>query len=218
MPPAACQALGIREPCFDEAVSALFADPDRLTHTLAAATLPPELHGNRSVVPDHIDTRDEKLAPVEVALQLRAIPIFRRLSTRQLIDLAKVIRQEDYPPGSMILRENDAGESMYLVVQGHLQVLKGQTLLRNLEPGDFFGEMAVLEREIRSASVLAQSDVRLLHLQGNDLLVLIEEFPLIAVNICRYLSHRVLELDERMQRLDIGSSSGGVGGWPDEAS
>lgn len=197
----AAAALGTNVPSFREAALALLGDTDELTRILAMATFREEFKAEGPFAPGHVEDEKAKLDRVEIAQQIHRIPIFRHLSARQLMDLTKVIRQESYPPGTGILREGDEGKSMYLMVDGEVEVVKLNTRLGVLGPGDFFGEMAIFERERRSASVLTRGEVRLLRLEGDDLLQLIEELPAIAVNICQYLSHRVQDLNTRLQRL-----------------
>ena len=91
---------------------------------------------------------------------------------------------------------------MYVIVDGDVEIRKGDTVLTNLGAGDFFGEMAIFEKETRSATVSTQTDVRLLRLNGDDLLRLIEELPTIAVSICQYLSHRLQDLNSRLQSVE----------------
>ena len=76
---------------------------------------------------------------------------------------------------------------------------RGDTLLRDQGPKSFFGEIAALEDVNRTATITATSRVRLLRLDRDDLLRLMEELPEIAIGICRNLSRRVSELTERVR-------------------
>jgi len=204
----AADTLGRPLPSYAEAAHSLLDDPDELTRSLAAATLPEELGGHAVSASEELNPRSANLSMPDIALMIHDTPIFAHLSTRQLMDLAKVIHEEKRPAGLVILREGDHGSAMYVIVEGNVEILKGDTILGHLGAGNFFGEMAVFEkRETRSATVLAQTDVRLLRLEGDDLLRLIEELPAIAVSICQYLSHRLQELNSRLQSMETSEKS-----------
>jgi CRP-like cAMP-binding protein len=79
-------------------------------------------------------------------------------------------------------------------------VTTGDVLLAELGPKSFFGEIAVLQGEMRTATVSTTTRVRLLRLDRSDLLRLMEDLPSIAICICQTLSKKVSELTERVQR------------------
>ena len=203
----AADTLKCPVPSYEEAVEALLQDPDELTRSLAVATLPESLGGPPPSRPQGIDDPSQRLSNADIALMIHDTPIFAHLSTRQLMDLAKVIREETQPAGVIILQEGDQGQSMYLIVNGEVEIRKEDTVLGKLGAGDFFGEMAIFEHETRSATVSTQTDVRLLRLEGDDLLRLIEELPTIAVSICQYLSHRLQDLNSRLQNVETRDKS-----------
>jgi hypothetical protein len=195
----AAPALGIPQPTREEALRALRSDPDELTRTLVAAT---EARAEPGPVAGHGQVMDHGavLSPVEIALQLKALPLFENLSTRQLMDLAAVVTEETYGPDATVLREGDYADCMYAIVEGSVATRIGDTVLRELQAGDFFGEMGLLEGELRSATIVTRNRVRLLRLGRDDLLRLMEEMPGIAISICQTLSRRVRDLTGRVQQ------------------
>ena len=76
----------------------------------------------------------------------------------------------------------------------------GEQHLAFLEAGDFFGEMAVFEKEIRSATVCAAGEARVLSVDKKALLTRIREDPLLAVNLLKTMSHRIRHLNEEISR------------------
>lgn len=198
----AADALGCPVPAYEQVIGGLLNDADELTRALAVATFPEHVGGRPLSLSREIDDPSRRLSTADRALMIHDTPIFRHLSTRQLMDLAKVVHEESEPAGATILREGDQGQSMYVIVDGEVEIRKADTVLGNLRAGDFFGEMAIFEKETRSATVSAQTDVRLLRLEGDDLLGLIEELPTIAVSICQYLSHRLQDLNSRIQSVE----------------
>jgi CRP-like cAMP-binding protein len=190
----AARALGTPVPRLDEAVAALRADPEELARLLAEGVA---LAGREGV--------GETLAvkAVEVALQLRSLPIFEGLTTRQLVDLARVVKREAYDAGTCVAQEGSFDDCLYLVVEGVVRVTRGDAFLAELGAGSFFGEVAVFEGSARSATVTTATRVRLLRLERADLLERMDELPGLAIKICQALSRRVRHLTEQLERGPI---------------
>jgi len=112
---------------------------------------------------------------------------------------------KSYSDGEEIIRQGNVGESMYVVQSGRVEVIQstpgGETQhLAFLEAGDFFGEMAIFEKERRSATVRASGQARVLKIDKKTLLRRIREDPLLAVNLLKTMSHRIRELDAELSR------------------
>lgn len=110
-----------------------------------------------------------------------------------------------YKDGEEIIRQGKPGESMYVVQGGRVEVLQHskngrEQHLAYLETGDFFGEMAVFEKEVRSATVRAAGEARVLKVDKKTLLTRLREDPLLAVNLLKTMSHRIRELDREVSR------------------
>lgn len=110
-----------------------------------------------------------------------------------------------YADREVILRQGESGNCMYVVQGGRVEILQdslkgGEQHLAFLEAGDFFGEMAVFEKEIRSATVRAAGDARVLSVDKKALLTRIREDPLLAVNLLKTMSHRIRHLNEEISR------------------
>lgn len=110
-----------------------------------------------------------------------------------------------YRDGEVVVRQGDEGDCMYVVQAGEVEVVHAvegrERRLAVLSAGDFFGEMAVFEREVRSATVRALGDARILTVDKRTLLRRIQEDPLLALNLLRALSHRIRELDDELVRV-----------------
>ncbi len=105
-----------------------------------------------------------------------------------------------YRDGEDIVRQGNSGDSMYVVQAGRVEVVQrsdsgGEQHLAFLEAGDFFGEMAVFEKEVRSATVRASGEARVLKIDKKMLLRRIREDPLLAVNLLKTMSHRIRDLN-----------------------
>ena len=91
-----------------------------------------------------------------------------------------------------------ADDCLYLVVEGVVHITRGETLLAEMGPGDFFGEIALFEGVARSATAQTRGRARLLGLERADLMRLIDDSPGIAVGLLQTLSMRVRELTDRL--------------------
>jgi CRP-like cAMP-binding protein len=104
-----------------------------------------------------------------------------------------------YADGEDIVSQGDIGDCMFVVQSGRVEVLQatsaGEQHLAFLETGDFFGEMAVFEREKRSATVRASGEARVLKVDKKTLLRRIKEDPLLAVSLLQTMSHRIRDLN-----------------------
>jgi CRP-like cAMP-binding protein len=111
-------------------------------------------------------------------------PLFSGLTEAEVAQLLKDEASEEraYPPDSVILREDEFGDSLFLIGSGSVQVARqgtaGQPVpLAGLKAGEFFGEVAVLERRPRSATVTAEEDCLLLEVRGEEFRKLLEAHP-----------------------------------------
>lgn len=110
-----------------------------------------------------------------------------------------------YRDGEEIVRQGNTGESMYVVQSGRVEVVQktengGEQHLAYLEAGNFFGEMSVFEKEVRSATVRAAGEARVLKIDKKTLLRRIREDPLLAVNLLKTMSHRIRVLNSEVAR------------------
>jgi len=114
-----------------------------------------------------------------------------------------------YQDGEVIVRQGEVGNCMYVIQSGKAEVVEeidGQTAtLAVLGEGDFFGEMAIFEDEVRSATVRAYGAVRILTVDKKILLRQIQKDPALAFHILEYLCRRVRKLDSELARLKIGT-------------
>jgi MFS family permease len=114
---------------------------------------------------------DERAAgPVERVQLLRAIAIFAPLGLPELERLARAAAEVDVPAGAAVFAEGDEGDRFYVVAEGRARVESGATRLRELEPGDFFGEIALLHDVPRTATVRALTPLRLFALEREPFL------------------------------------------------
>jgi CRP-like cAMP-binding protein len=149
---------------------------------------------------------------------LQGMPIFGGIRDdvlRFLLERAPVVR---VPRDRYFFRQDEEGQSMFVLEEGKVAVLKrwqgGDCLLRILERGDCFGEMALMDFFPRSASVLAVEDCVAIELSAASLHELygrdLEQFTMIEMNMGREVSRRLRESDERLFRASMGAADAGA--------
>jgi CRP-like cAMP-binding protein len=149
---------------------------------------------------------------------LQRMPIFGAIREDALHFLLEQAREVFVPEGAFFFREGDAASSMFVLQAGRVDVLKGwrgrELVLHHLEPGDCFGEMALMDLFPRSASVRATQDCTAIELGPTDLQRLferdIEQFALIQMNMGREVSRRLRDTDELLFRARMGESPAGA--------
>jgi CRP-like cAMP-binding protein len=143
----------------------------------------------------------------ETSQILRRIPVFEELGRRELSAVVRILYERSYQAEELIFRQNDPGVGMYIIVQGTIAILRepSHQLLAELHDGDFFGEMALLDEQPRSATAIAKAPSRVLGFFQPELFGLIERHPQLGVKIvlrlARIIGQRLRVMDERTQAL-----------------
>ena len=101
--------------------------------------------------------------------RLKSIPLFRDVSDEDLRGIATFADEVSVEEGKHLVDEGDFSYQFMAIEEGDAEVLRGGEHVADLGPGDFFGEMGLLERERRSATVISKSPMRLITLTGWDL-------------------------------------------------
>lgn len=132
----------------------------------------------------------------DMALNLRRVPFFSLLPEQTLTAMARRLRRVSYQKGDVVFLQGEPGDAMYFIETGQVEVVAQQedgkeNVLARLGPGSFFGEVALLLGGTRSATVRVVIDAVLLQLHKEDLETLLEEHPVIAINMSRELSLRL---------------------------
>ena len=116
-----------------------------------------------------------------------------------------------YSKGDVVVRQGEYGEHIYAVQEGELEVVKerkggGEIRVAVLKSGDIFGEMAILQKEVRSATVRTLTQTRLLTVDKKTFLSRVHEDPSLAFNIVRMMAQRIralnAQLGERRARIE----------------
>ena len=110
-----------------------------------------------------------------------------------------------YQENEIIIKQGEIGNSMYVIQEGQVEVIKesnGQEIqLAVLKAGEFFGEMAVFEKEVRSATVRALGSARILTIDQKNFLRRIHQDPSLAYRMIQTMSHRIREMNQELARV-----------------
>ncbi len=128
---------------------------------------------------------------MELEQQLASVPLLAGLSGRIRRRLAETGKRRTYGTDEEIVREGSNGTALYIVLSGEGRVERGGERLGTVKPGDFFGELALIEEHPRSASVNAATETECLLFPAWEFTALLEEHPEIAVPIMRALIARL---------------------------
>ena len=111
----------------------------------------------------------------------------------------------DYGDGELIVKQGESGDCMYVIQEGEVEVFVTrdgrEVSLAIRKRGEFFGEMAIFERENRSASVRARGQARVLTVDRRQLLSRIEDDPALAMRMIQSMSHRIRDLSGELAKL-----------------
>lgn len=144
----------------------------------------------------------------ERTLTLKAVPFFTQLSDRELDVVRGVSVEKSYPKSAVVLTEGEMGDSLYMIQTGKVKVFIGdedgrEIILKILGPGDFFGEMSMIDKQPRSASVTTLESSTFHILSHSAFEKCVETAPRIANMVMRVLASRVREADRKIGTLAL---------------
>jgi CRP/FNR family cyclic AMP-dependent transcriptional regulator len=122
---------------------------------------------------------------------LARCPFFAGLSRRDLLELAKVSEDMEVEEGKVLTREGQSGSEFFVIVDGEVSVTKNGQEIRTLGPGDFFGEIALLEDTPRTATVVAKTPLRFFVLTRRSFRSLLAHQPELEQKVLAALEERV---------------------------
>ena len=148
--------------------------------------------------------KSDKSDPVLKALE--SDPIFDNLLDRELSEVARLTHERTYKKDEHVFKQNAPAEGMYVILDGSVEIKDPDsgTIFASLNAGDFFGELALLDEEPRSASAHATQPARLIGFFRTDLLTLIQRSPelgnKILLNLSRVLGERLRKTNEELAK------------------
>jgi len=185
-----------------EAIQRLTASDNRYIGQMARRAM----GGKHQGPVDTEETMETETSIPEKILRLKNINIFEGLSASKLAAIAALAEEVEHPVGDTVIKEGETGETMFLILKGNVSVIKGEGKeggqeieLARIGTGDYFGEMALFEDAVRSATIRTAEDSRFLVLHKQEFTEIVREYPQIALHICKALSGRLRKLHERIK-------------------
>lgn len=139
---------------------------------------------------------------------LKAVPFFTPLNDHELEVVRSVASERTYPKNAVVLTEGEMGDSLYMIESGKVKVVIGdeegrELILKILGPGAFFGEMSMIDKQPRSASVTTIEPATFLVLTNAAFERCVEQAPRIANVVMQILAQRVREADRKIGTLAL---------------
>jgi CRP/FNR family cyclic AMP-dependent transcriptional regulator len=131
---------------------------------------------------------------------LARVPLFAGLKHRDLEQLAMNCDEVDVPSGQVLAREGRSGQEFFVLVEGRVGIDRAGDHLRDLGPGDFFGELALLSSGPRTATATARTECRLLVLTRGQFHTLLTEYPAIQAAVLEAVADRLAALEPNEPR------------------
>ncbi|MGD1006864.1 MAG: Crp/Fnr family transcriptional regulator [Ignavibacteriaceae bacterium] len=146
---------------------------------------------------------------------LKYVPIFSELNDSTLNQISKLGIRKIFIKDSVVLFEHETGSALFVIINGKVKVSRvsddgKEVILTILGESDFFGEMAILDGQSRSANVTAMEDSELFIIQRSEFLELIQSHPEIAVALLQELTSRLRAADMKIKSLSLKDAEGKV--------
>jgi CRP/FNR family transcriptional regulator, cyclic AMP receptor protein len=138
----------------------------------------------------------------ELVDMLQNVPIFSGMPKKELKTMAHSFVERSFGPGTVIENEGDKGVSFYLITEGSVNVRKGTKSIAKLSRGQFFGELSLLDKEPRSATIEAIEATKCLVMTAWVWSGFLETQPKLAVPVMKELARRLRETDQKLSTLN----------------
>ena len=122
---------------------------------------------------------------------IRQVPLFSRCSRKELAEVASIADEIDLPAGRVLMREGERGTEFFVLLDGSADVLRSGRKINKLGDGDFFGEIALVSRSERTATVTTSEPSRLLVITEQAFRALLDHAPQIQIRVLEALADRL---------------------------
>ena len=122
---------------------------------------------------------------------IKGVPLFSSASKQELAQIASIADELDFPEGKVLIAEGDAGREFFVLIEGSAEVQRGGKKVASIAGGDFFGEIALISKTPRNATITTTSPVRALVITDRAFRQLLDRSPQIAVGVLTALAERL---------------------------
>ncbi|MGH2539327.1 MAG: cyclic nucleotide-binding domain-containing protein [Actinomycetota bacterium] len=133
----------------------------------------------------------------QTATALAGVPMFSDFSKRHLQRLAADTDEMSFAAREPVVREGELGETLFVVLEGEGKVVRGGKKVGTVLPGDFFGELAAIDAQPRSATVVAVTSLRVLRLFRRHLLALLKDEPQVTLKLLDGIVRRIRQVQRQ---------------------
>jgi CRP-like cAMP-binding protein len=126
---------------------------------------------------------------------LKRVPLLAGLGRREIEEVGQLAEEVDLPAGHVLMREGASGSEFWVIVDGTVSIVRGGATIRTLGPGDFLGEIALVDDGPRTATATTESPAKLLVLGRREFHSLMDRFPTIQTCVLQALAQRVRNLE-----------------------
>jgi CRP/FNR family transcriptional regulator, cyclic AMP receptor protein len=127
--------------------------------------------------------------------QLAAVPLFEGLSKKQLRRISSLMTRLELPAGKVLTREGEQGSEFFIVLEGEVEVRQGDQVVATRGPGEYVGEIALLDRRPRTATVVATTRVSVEVLSRREFRSLLVQAPELSEQILATVAQRLADLE-----------------------
>lgn len=147
--------------------------------------------------------------------ELKMIPLFSELNEDELTDIAAIAMEQTFKKDTMILIEEEVGSTMFIILNGRVKISRisdegREVILSILVDGDFFGEMAILDGQTRSANAVTLEETQMMVIRRDNFLQILHKYPQVAINLLKELAHRLRRSDAQIKSLSLQNALGRV--------
>ena len=133
----------------------------------------------------------------DLAERLKRVPLFSRLGAKDREGIADQMSERRWAEGEIVVEEGRGAAGFFLIEEGNVTVSRGGDAIRTLGPGDYFGEIALLDEGLRSATVTAATDLRCRGLAAWELRPFLERHPAVAWSLLQAMAARLRDAEAR---------------------
>lgn len=126
---------------------------------------------------------------------LKRVPLFAGLSARDIEQVGRLAEEVDLPRDKVLMREGASGDEFFIVVEGTVRIERGGAGLRSMGPGDFLGEIALIDNGPRTATATAETPLKVFVLAHREFHSLMDGYPTIRACVFEALAARVRRLE-----------------------
>ena len=140
---------------------------------------------------------------LEKTIYLKSSDVFGGIAAENLSRLAAIADESSWPSGSVVFREGDAGDALYVVLSGSVRIVKEGVEIATLRKGSCFGEMAVLDGAPRSADAAVSDEAVLLRISSEEFYEALAEDPRLMQNVIAVLTRRLRDANAKVARISV---------------